>query len=559
MLRFSSLCLVLAGVLTQGLALLGSTAQALASSLPTQHSRPNIVLILADDVGWNDVGFHGSEIRTPHIDALAAAGIQLERFYVKAVCTPTRAALMTGRHPFRYGMSDGAISPPNKQGLPLEETTIAEILQTYGYYTAILGKWHLGHYQVDFLPTSRGFAHHYGHYGGAVDYFDHTHERYGGLDWHRNQELVSEEGYTTHLLGDEALRLIKNHDFGQAPLFLYMAFNAAHTPLQAPQNWLAEYPEIEDEERRIFAAQVSAMDAEIGRIVKALQQQQVYDNTLIVFTSDNGASLYRGATSGDNRPLRGYKHTLYDGGLRVPTVISYPAKLPQGKIVDDFFQVVDLFPTFMNLAQEESPQNLALKGALPQAGFADLNLDGIDLMQVLLQGPNQGSSQRDLLLLHHLDASRTALISGQYKLVINGMGKLLPRPLSYNTIELFDIVADPSETHNLIYKYPAKAQEIQEAVQNYTQQAPPSITSANPATPRLPDSIIPPSSWTPEVLQELEQQEASAANLSLAKKIGKTIQASPRRWILALGVGLGIGMGYGGSVLMVKRSQNLHP
>src|SRR6266567_3746720 len=189
--------------------------------------RPNIVFLLADDLGWSDVGFHGSEIKTPNIDKLAAAGARLEAFYVQPVCSPTRAALMTGRYPMRHGLQVGVVRPWAQYGLPLEERTLPQALQEAGYFTAICGKWHLGHFQRAYLPTNRGFSHQYGHYNGALDYF--THLRDGGFDWHRDDRACRDEGYSTHLLAREALRLVREHD-GKKPLFLYVPFNAPHAP-----------------------------------------------------------------------------------------------------------------------------------------------------------------------------------------------------------------------------------------------------------------------------------------------------------------------------------------
>src|SRR5207249_18481 len=193
--------------------------------------RPHVVYVLADDMGYADVGFNGGrDIKTPHLDKLAAAGARLEAFYVQPVCSPTRAALMTGRYPMRHGLQVGVVRPWAQYGLPLEERTLAQALKEAGYFTAIIGKWHLGHFQRDYLPTMRGFDHQYGHYNGALAYS--THIRDGGFAWHRNGKVNRDEGYTTVLLGDEAVRVIAKPD-PKTPLFLYMPFNAPHAPMQA--------------------------------------------------------------------------------------------------------------------------------------------------------------------------------------------------------------------------------------------------------------------------------------------------------------------------------------
>src|SRR5205807_10464414 len=179
--------------------------------------KPNILFLLIDDLGYTDVGFNGGDIKTPNIDKLARSGARLASFYVQPVCSPTRAALMTGRYPMRHGLQVGVVRPWAQYGLPLEERTLAQALKAAGYFTAIIGKWHLGHFQRDYLPTMRGFDHQYGHYNGALDYF--THVRDGGFDWHRNDKVCRDEGYTSVLLGDEAVRLIDRHDT-KKPLFL---------------------------------------------------------------------------------------------------------------------------------------------------------------------------------------------------------------------------------------------------------------------------------------------------------------------------------------------------
>src|SRR3954468_13603939 len=216
---------------------------------------PNIVFFLIDDLGYTDVGFNGGDIKTPNIDKLAKAGARLAAFYVQPVCSPTRAALMTGRYPMRDGLQVGVVRPWANYGLPLEERTLAQALRDAGYETAITGKWHLGHFRPEYLPTHRGFDHQYGHYNGALDYF--THERDGGFDWHRDDRVNRDDGYTTHLLAKEAVRLVRNHDPAR-PLFLYLPFNAVHAPHQVPEHYKAQYASLK-EPRRTYAGMLSAL------------------------------------------------------------------------------------------------------------------------------------------------------------------------------------------------------------------------------------------------------------------------------------------------------------
>src|SRR4051812_12988145 len=269
-----------------GIAILASLGLASSALAADQGPRPNVVLIVADDLGWADVGWHGDEVKTPHLDKLAAAGAKLEQFYVQPVCSPTRAALMTGRYPMRHGLQVGVVRPWARYGLPLEERTLARALKGAGYETAICGKWHLGHFQPEYLPTRRGFDHQYGHYNGALDYF--THERDGGHDWHRNDRASRDEGYTTHLVADEAARLIRERGKEKGrPFFLYVAFNAVHAPHQVPEKSLEPFGAFKGE-RRKYAGMLAAMDEAVGRIAAALEAENLIEDTLICFCSDNG-------------------------------------------------------------------------------------------------------------------------------------------------------------------------------------------------------------------------------------------------------------------------------
>ncbi len=311
---------------------------------------PNIVIFLADDLGWADVGYHGSEIRTPNIDQLASSGVRFERFYSFPVCSPTRSALMTGRSPMRLGVLYSVIRPYSGYGLPLGEHLLPETFRTAGYQTAILGKWHLGHARRAFLPNARGFDHAYGHVNGAIDYF--THVRDGGLDWHRNGKSVREEGYSTELLAREAARLIESRDRAR-PMLLYMPFNAPHSPLQAPPESLEKYAHIADPRRRTFAAMVDALDGSIGRVLGALDEHGMGENTLVAFLSDNGGPTGFGAR---NTPLRGQKATTFEGGIRVPAIMRWPGHLPAGRQSHQVMSVTDLFPT-LAAASGVTPRN----------------------------------------------------------------------------------------------------------------------------------------------------------------------------------------------------------
>ena len=229
--------------------------------------RPNIVYIVADDLGWKDVGFHGSDIKTPNIDQLAATGAKLEQFYAQPMCTPTRACLTTGRYPFRYGLQTAVILSAHTYGIPTDEWLLPQALGEAGYRTAIIGKWHLGHGDRKYWPRQRGFDYQFGPLIGEIDYF--THQQHGVTDWFRNNEVVKEEGYSTTLIGNDAVKLISEHNTAK-PLYLYLAFNAPHTPYQAPQEYLDRYKTVADPSRRAYSGMITAMDDQIGRVLGAL-------------------------------------------------------------------------------------------------------------------------------------------------------------------------------------------------------------------------------------------------------------------------------------------------
>jgi arylsulfatase A-like enzyme len=346
---FSSVFFVLAIVTGQSFTASFAVAQ---QSTP----RPHIVYIVADDLGWKDVGFHGSDIKTPSIDKLAQEGARLEQFYVQPMCTPTRAALMTGRYPFRYGLQTLVIPTPGKYGLPTDEWLLPQALKEAGYRTVMVGKWHLGHADRKYWPRQRGFDYHYGAVLGEIDYY--THASSNVRDWYRDNKPVKEEGYVTQLFGKDAVAGIMEHD-PKTPLFLYLAFTAPHAPYQAPKAYLDKYKDIADPTRRAYAAMITCMDDEIGKVLAALEKKKMRDNTLIVFMSDNGGNtlaMFSGDADvsklklpADNGPYRGGKGMLSEGGTRVVALANWPGHIKPGE-VKEMIHVVDMFPTFTALA-----------------------------------------------------------------------------------------------------------------------------------------------------------------------------------------------------------------
>ncbi len=428
---------------------------------------PNVVVILADDMGWNDVGYNGSEINTPNIDFLATQGIQLDRFYAQPSCTPTRVALLTGNSPQSQGIYS-PLSKLNPTGLPLAQKIMPQFLKEAGYQTFMVGKWHLGFHEPAYRPTARGFDHFYGHLTGGVGYWDHVHG--GGLDWQRNGETLREEGYSTHLLSNEIERLIlqRNPD---NPMFLYAAFNAPHLPNEAPELAISKYAHIENPLRRIHAAMVSELDDAIGKLIATLESEGMLDNTLVWFMSDNGGLNPSAAPAwqvnlsqrlegwfgkplpnkflefvrvntleggSDNLPFAKGKQSVYEGGVRVPSAIYW-----QGKILPEISQqmvtVQDVLPTILNAAK--------------------LNVDVTDS-----DGQFHGRSQWLNLNSSKVGQASDYLVSGS-----DGQGfyhfpwKLLA--LKSGEFELYQLMNDPTETNDVSEQYPQRVVELQKALQ----------------------------------------------------------------------------------------------
>lgn len=425
-------------------------------------AKPNIIVVLADDLGNADLGYRGGQVKTPNLDALARGGVRMESLYSLPVCTPGRAALMTGRHPMRYGLQTLVIFPSHKYGLPTDERTLPQALKEAGYQTYMVGKWHLGHAFEKYWPQNRGFDHFYGNLIGEVDYF--TKVRGGVIDWQRDGTYLKEDGYYMDLIGDEAVRLIGQQDPSK-PFFLYFASLAVHTPYEAPQSYLDRYPEVTDPTRKTYCAMASALDDQVGRIVAALEAKGMRENTLIVFASDNGgiapsafekAAVQRqqaegrkeAGIPGSNAPYRGGKGTLYDGGVRVPAFANWPGQL-QPAVVNDVVQMVDVMPTLLNLAGAQ--------------GSPDHPFDGRDLWPTLTQGQ---PSPHDQILIN-VEAWRGAVRKGKWKLV-----KLALLP---GQTELFDLEADPAEKTNLAAQNPDVVKDLEALLIGYAREQKPSL------------------------------------------------------------------------------------
>lgn len=406
---------------------------ALAAWSASSDAATNLVVFVADDLGWGDVGYHDSEIRTPSIDQLAAEGIRLERFYAHPLCSPTRAALMTGRSPITTGVLM-PFEPWFSAGPPLGEKLLPEYLRDAGYQTFAVGKWHLGPNHLSYHPQNRGFDHFYGHLGGFINHELHTIWR--GIDWQRNGETVIEEGYSTHLLTDEAVRLIKERD-KNVPMFLYVSFAAPHSPLQAPESALAEYDDIVDMNRRIYSAMVTDMDQGIGQVLATLEDEDLSDDTLVLFMSDNGGAKTLGANNGH---FRGGKGSTLEGGIRVPAVLWWPERLKAGIPHNEMISVEDILPTLLH-ALDLSPE-----WTNP--------LDGSDQWPVITDGQAPVPRVR-ILARHNREQYFLAIFDDEWKLVQTQEFES-HRPKTH----LFRIFEDPYEQADLAAQFPDVVEQL---------------------------------------------------------------------------------------------------
>jgi arylsulfatase A-like enzyme len=355
--------------------------------------KPNIVVIVGDDMGYADVGVHGcKDIPTPHLDALAGTGVRFTNGYVTGpYCSPTRAGLLTGRYQQRFGHEFNAGG--RDQGLPLSETTLPDRLKAAGYATGMVGKWHLGSADK-FHPMRRGFGEYFGFLGGAHDYFNPN----GIL---RGTEPAGKTAYLTDAFGTEAVGFIDRNK--ARPFFLYLAFNAVHTPMQADDARLKRFAGIQDPRRRTYAAMMVAMDEAVGRVLAKLKAEGLTDNTLVAFISDNGGPTMKGVTVNGsvNAPLRGSKRTTLEGGIRVPFFVSWPGKIPLGRTDDRPVVQLDLVPTAMAAAGVDVRP--------------EWKLDGVNLLPYLAGEASNKAMRHEMLYWRF--GQQMAIRKGAWKLV----------------------------------------------------------------------------------------------------------------------------------------------
>ncbi|XP_076441945.1 arylsulfatase B-like [Babylonia areolata] len=363
-------------------------------------TKPNIVFILADDLGWADVGWRNRHIYSPTLDRMAREGMILNQSYVQSSCCPSRAALLSGRYPYHLGFQSESISAKVPLFLPDDQPILPQTLKSLGYATHMVGKWHLGFCNWRFTPTYRGFDSFYGFYNAMEDYYSHTVK--GGYDF-RNDKKVDRSvvgQYSTQLFSDRAVRIIQQHDPSQ-PLFLYLAFQAVHTPLQSLQRYVDEHClHITDKDRRIKCGMIAAMDDAVNNVTQALKDRGLFDNTFIIFSSDNGGPVHSSST---NWPLRGSKITLWEGGTRAASFVYGPAFLQQtNKSYEELVHIVDWYPTLVEAAGGGSSvphidgisqwKNLKTGGRGPRTEFL-YNMDDVKNRSALRQGPVQAGAR----------------------------------------------------------------------------------------------------------------------------------------------------------------------
>lgn len=423
--------------------------------------RPNIVFILADDMGWNQPGFNGGKSDlTPNMNRLAQEGMRLSEFYTHSVCAPTRAAFLTGRYAFRtwsdwrsedfgkpsYLAKLGLELAHNDRGEPTRrihaldthERTVAEALKEAGYYTAILGKWHLGEWLPEHLPMGQGFDYQYGHYAWGIDYYNKTivHNapaRFAVYDWHRNQKPINETGYATDLIANEAVKVINEQSGNDSPFFLYVAFNAVHGPLNPPPGFTGDATDT----LAIRDAMLANLDQAVGSIDKAIHDNGITNETLFIFTNDNGPVLEE-----MSKPYRGTKNTTFEGGVRQPAILRWPGHTEPRSIKSGLMFISDFFPTFITLAGGNHQQ--------------ERQIDGIDMTDMLF---NNGESKRREIVFDVTGSVRLPTIrSGQYKL----MGD-----------SLYDLKNDPYEENDVAESHPRIVRKLSKRLEKIGQQRPP--------------------------------------------------------------------------------------
>ncbi|WP_428305128.1 sulfatase-like hydrolase/transferase [Lacipirellula sp.] len=493
---------------------------------PPAPKKPNIVVIVADDLGWNGVGFHNGFVPTPHLDRIAHEGVELDRFYVSPMCSPTRAGLMTGRYALHLGMARSVVFPWKRYGVKPELTTLPEALAAVGYrHRGAFGKWHLGHLEPQWHPLAQGFTDYVGCYNGAADYW--TRDREGQIDWHVGYEPTPREGYTTDLIADAACEFI-NARAGEEPFFCYVPFTAPHEPLQAPESYLKKFAHLDGKpndgqpgEKQRLAALIASMDDGIGRILAQLEQAGVADDTIVWFFSDNGGI---DRIRKNNAPLHGAKLSVYEGGVRVPAAVRWPGHIEGGRKVTTPIMNIDVLPTLLGLI--DAPAELT------QLTHEQPPLDGVDLSAPLLDAAVTEPPKRNLFFFHGQNGperEQLAVIGPRgWKLQIVGPDV---RRGGYHTpehkVELYNVFRDPNETTNLIKQKANIAARLGAHLVTFRRSEP---ADAMPTAPK-PADFTPPKNWrnSPERVSTEAKPPASPASTAPADATSDKAASAPKR------------------------------
>ena len=434
-------------------------------------NKPNVIIILVDDLGWADISLRGAPFKTPNIDSLFLEGASLNRFYTTPICSPTRAALMTGRDPLKLGVAYSVIMPWMNNGIHPDEHFMPESFKMNGYQTAMFGKWHLGHSQEIFHPNQRGFDDFYGHLHTEVGYFP-PFSNQGGIDFQKNGVTIDDQGYSTFLLAREASNWINSRD-KEKPFFMYIPFLAPHTPLEAPEKLIEKYKTLEDTRkptrnltadrarersktlapsaRPLYAAVVDALDQAIGEILLSIEEAGIEEETIILFSSDNGGATYGGGGA-DNFPLRGGKGDTFEGSIRVVAALKWKGKIQAGSSLDQIMTVMDVFPT-LSSASGISMKNKKI-------------IDGRDMWPAIVNQENI-PLKKDIFFVSEIPnygQFHTTVFNDKWKLVQSISSSLLEIKIEN---KLFNITNDPYEYQDLSSQNLSIVKEMAEKIRNW--------------------------------------------------------------------------------------------